>query len=109
MVRHHFTWLLLAPSFWLFCAESASAARLLNFSVELNGQKNLTAIHDDNGLADAATVWSYLRDKELSVEAGAQLPIKGNDPLQCQMQGNIVIRVIHAGKVIAESKVTDLR
>jgi hypothetical protein len=99
----------LALPLLLFLPAPASAARLLNFSVELNGQKVLAAIDSDDGLADPGTIWSRLHQKMLTAENGPQFPIKVDDPLHCQLEGNIVIRATHAGKVLAEAKVSELQ
>jgi hypothetical protein len=109
MKPHYFHWIWLSLPLSLLSNQPVSAARLLKFSVELDGRVVLSANHQDNGLADAATVWSYLCNKELIAEAGAKLSINDDDPHRCQLRGAVVIRVMHAGTIIAEGKVNELR
>ncbi len=87
---------------------SAQAARLVRLTVEVNGQTVLESHYTDDGLEDAATVWSYFRTTSLKAEAKAKLPVEPSDALSMKLQGNVVVKAVHAGRTIAEAKLTEL-
>lgn len=97
--------ILLAGLLTLCCTESAYAARLLRYTIEVNGQMMFDTIHTDNGLAKPAEVWSYLRTT--SFKAAGKLP---GEPgaVQVKLQGTVVIRAMHVDRTLAEAKVTEL-
>lgn len=96
-----FIGVILAGLLTLWCTESAYAARLLRFTIEVNGKTVFDAIHTDHGTAKPAEVWSYLRSVSFQ---GAGEP----GALQMKLQGVVVIRAIHVERILAEAKVTEL-
>jgi len=106
VISMRFITVLLAGLLSLWCTESAYAARLLTFTIEVNGQKVFETMHTDDGLAKPAEVWSYLRST--SFKATGKLPSEPGEEMQMKLQGTVVIRAIHAGRTLAEAKVTEL-
>src|SRR5262249_29715057 len=100
----------LAVCLWLAIGNSASAARLLTATIELNGQTVLQSTYPDNdywGAPPAAAVWRYFGREPMSVEK-AQIPADAADPLQAKFRGDLVIRILHVDRLIVEATATDL-
>jgi hypothetical protein len=97
---------------WLALGNSAFAARLLSATVQLNGQTVLHSKYQDDDFwgapPGAATVWRYLGKEPLWVEKGAEVQADAADPLRAKLQGNVVIRLQHVDRLIAEAKAADL-
>lgn len=96
-------WLTGAPLLALLALAAAPAearaARVLNFSITVDGKERLWAAGGDNGDDPAATVWNRLTTTQLNPPAGAEpVPPDALDPFRATLRGNIVIAVAYAGK-----------
>src|SRR5215218_5637702 len=76
-----------------------SAARILKYSVSVDGRERLWGDGADNGQAAPEIVWRRLATTPLSPADGAD-PITPDaaDPLRATLRGNIVVEVTTAGK-----------
>ena len=93
----------------LTAAQSATAARLLQVFVEQDGKVVLHTFYEDNGRADAATVWRYLQDHPIMVDDDvAPLEPPSADALQMSLQGDLKLRIQHVERVIAEAQLKQL-
>ncbi len=103
---------LVAPvltGFLLLCiTPSAHAARLLRYTIEVNGTTLFTAIFADEGLSKPAEVWSYLQLISFTPDPTARYAVDDTRPMQVKLAGNIIIRASHTNRSIAEAKLTEL-
>ena len=88
--------------------ESAFAARLLTVTFERDGRLLLQTSYDDDGFANAATVWRYLGRKPIMVAASSQVLASTVDPLRADLSGDVTISVRHVNRLIARAKVSHL-
>jgi len=101
----------LAVLVWLAMCNPASAARLLTATVKLNGQTVLQSTYPDNdywGAPPAATVWRYLGKEPMSVEKATRIEADAADPLRAKLRGDLLIRILHVGRLIVEAKADEL-
>jgi hypothetical protein len=90
-------------------AQPASAARLLKVFVVQGDATILHAYYDDGGLADAATVWRYLQRPPKGVdETASAVPADAANPLLAKLEGDIIVRMQHADRIIAQARVSSL-
>lgn len=101
-------WCLLG--FVLLTVRPASAARLLDVYIEQDGNVVAHTYYDDGGRADAATVWRYLAEPPIMVEdeVTSIVPTE-EDPLIAVLSGDLVIKIQHVDRVIAEAPLSSLR
>ena len=92
----------------LLGGESASAARLINVRFESAGRVLLETYYQDDGLADAATVWRYLGRKPIMVAESPLVVATTADPTRADLSGEVTISVQHASRLIARAKVSGL-
>lgn len=92
-----------------FCSTpSAHAARLLRYTIEVNGTTFYSAIYADEGLGKPAEVWSYLQLISFTPDPNARYVIEDTRPMQIKLAGNIVLRASHTNRSIAEAKLSEL-
>jgi hypothetical protein len=92
----------------LLGGKSASAARLINVTFERDGRVLLKTDYQDDGLANAATVWRYLGRKPIMVEEPPLALANTGDPMRADLGGDVMISIQHASRLIARAKVTRL-
>ncbi len=89
--------------------QSVSAARLLDVYIERDGQVIVHTFYDDGGRADAATVWRYLADPPIMVDdKTTRLEADAGSSLDVAIEGDILIRIQHVDRVIAQAKLSTL-
>lgn len=93
---------------WCALATPASAARLLHATIEQDGQIVLRTAYQDQGTAEAATVWRYLAKGPLWAEKGAGIKAAADDPRKSRLTGAITVRVSHVDHTIALVKTSEL-
>lgn len=93
----------------LSACQSALAARLLEVAIEQDGVVVVHTYYQDNGRADAATVWRYLQDDPIMVDDEVTT-LEGDhgNPLVQTLHGDVVVRFQHTHRVIAQVRVTNL-
>jgi hypothetical protein len=101
------TW---SPGFVLvFAAQPAFAARLLHVVISHDGATVVRNFYDDNGTADAATVWRYLQRPPERVDGDAvAVAADPADPLAANLTGDITVSVLHGGRVVAQASLSAL-
>lgn len=103
---------LLAAWCWLATGAPAFAARLLNATIELNGQRVQRTYYQDNDMWSAPpgppVVWRYLGEKPLWAEKGASIKADPADALKARLEGALVIRFQHGDRPIVEAKASEL-
>jgi len=93
----------------LICGGPAFAARLLQVRVECDGQLVLHTYYDDAGRADAATVWRYLGRQPIMVEEEtSSVEPDAEAPLRATLDGDILVKLSHADRVLAEAELSRL-
>jgi hypothetical protein len=92
----------------LLSEKSAFAARLLTVTFERDGQAILITSYEDGGRADAATVWRYLGRKPIMVEPSPRVGANTADPMRADLDGDVIVIVEHASRLIARAKVRGL-
>ncbi len=93
----------------LLGGKSASAARLINVTFERDGRVLLETYYQDDGLADAATVWRYLGRKPITVAESPLVLANGDDSTRADLGGDVTIGALHAGRAIVRVRVSGLR
>jgi WD40 repeat protein len=87
----------------------AAAARLLNVYIELDGNVIAHTFYDDGGRADATAVWRYLKDPPIMVDDDATaVRADPSNPLQATLEGNLLVRIQHKTRVIAQARLSTL-
>jgi len=90
-------------------AQPASAARLLDVFVELDGNVVVHAFYDDGGRADAATVWRYLEDPPIMVDDDVTaVQADPTDSLRATLRGELLLTIQHKTRVIAQARLFTL-
>jgi hypothetical protein len=92
----------------LLGGKSASAARLIQVTFERDAGVLLETYYQDGGRADAATVWRYLGRKPIMVAESPRIVAKTGDAKRAQLDGEVTISVLHAGRLIGRAKVSGL-
>jgi hypothetical protein len=92
----------------LLSGNSAYAARLINVRFESGDRVLLETYYQDDGLPGLATIWRYLGRKPIMAEASELVAATAPDPLRAELTGGVIIRVMHAGRLIAQAKVDGL-
>src|SRR5688572_2999138 len=85
---------LLVAAAVLGAGTTASAARLLTATVELDGRVVLRTHYADDARPPAGLVWRYL-GREPGFAAVAAVPADPADPLRAALRGDVVVRVLH--------------
>jgi hypothetical protein len=99
---------MLGLSLVLLSSQAAHAARLLTYTITVDGKTWKKGIYSDNGTGDAAAVWSYLHKVRFQQEEGSQDVEKRDDPLRTKLKGEIRLRAEQSGRVIAEARLSEL-
>lgn len=92
----------------LLFASSASAARLLQVFIEHEGVVVAHTYYDDNGRADAATVWRYLETPPIMVDDDVTAINATVPDLEARLTGEVLIRFQHVDRVIAQARLSTL-
>ena len=92
----------------LLGGKSASAARLIDVTFESDGRVLLETYYEDSGLVDAATVWRYLGRKPIMVAKSPLVHANTTDPMRADLDGDVTVSILHAGRLIARAKVSGL-
>jgi hypothetical protein len=87
--------------------EAALAARLLQATVEVDGQLVLQTSYTDSGAEKRETVWRYF-GKEPGWAETAKIQPDEADPQRAHLKGNIVIRIQHVDRPIVQANVSEL-
>lgn len=85
-----------------------SAARLLQVYIEQDGKVVAHTYYEDNGLAEAATVWRYLATPPIQVDEDIAQLEPDHSALETTLSGELVIRIQHADRLIAEAGLSSL-
>jgi hypothetical protein len=93
----------------LFLIQPAWAARLLEVFVEHDGKVVSHTYYQDDGLADAATVWQYLNSQPIMVDDDvAAIEALADNRLAAVLEGHVVIRFQHSDRLIAQAHLSTL-
>jgi hypothetical protein len=85
------------------------AARLLQVYIELDGIVVIHGYYQDDGLADAATVWRYLQRPPIMADEDAMaVKASATKPLEAELVGEVAIRIQHVNRIIAEARLSTL-
>jgi hypothetical protein len=78
--------------------------------IEQDGAVVIHSYYQDDGLADAATVWRYLQRPPLMVDDDAMaVETNAASPLEAELTGeDLAIRIQHAHRIIAEARLSTL-
>jgi hypothetical protein len=77
--------------------------------IESDGIVIAHTFYDDGGRADAATVWRYLKDPPIMVDDDATaIQADPDNPLQATLDGDLLIRIQHKTRVIAQARLCTL-
>lgn len=87
----------------------AAAARLLDVYIEQSGKVVAHTYYDDNGRADAATVWRYLARPPLMVDDDVTAIEVDQPTLEASLTGDMVIRFEHADRLVAQARLSTLK
>jgi hypothetical protein len=85
----------------------AEAARLLKFTILVDGKVAYSGLHEDDGRAGKAQVWSYWESVKLLRESDAP-PTAPDETLRSRLRGQVMLRVEHGQQVLAEASLADL-
>jgi hypothetical protein len=101
--------LVCSPGLVLLLGQAATAARLLDVYIEQDGAVVIHSYYQDDGLADAATVWRYLQRPPIIVDDDA-MAVKANaaSPLEAELVGDVAIRIQHVNRIIAQARLSTL-
>ncbi len=95
--------------FILGSVRPASAARLLEAFVAQDGEVVIHTYYQDEGRADAATVWRYLAEPPIMVDDDVtNIETTSEDLLSAALTGNLLIRIQHGDRIIARSQLARL-
>jgi hypothetical protein len=96
----------LALALLLLDVAPASAARLLKYSVLVDGKVVYVGQYTDDGLAGKARVWSYLEQVKFRPQPDA--PVKADEALRHLIRGKVTLKAEHASQVIAEAALSEI-
>jgi hypothetical protein len=86
---------LLALIFML--AASAHAARLVDFTISLDGHVVMESVGFDSGEQPPREVWTYLQNRLFKPKPGFTVPADAGNPLQATLRGRIRIGTRYGG------------
>ena len=92
----------------LLLTQPVEAARLLDVTIEQDGRVIAHTYYQDNGRADAATVWRYLASAPIMVDEDIDAVESDPAVLEVNLTGELVIRFEHVDRVIAEARLSAL-
>src|SRR5262249_41240641 len=98
---------LLAGVLWLLSDGSASAARHLKGTVELNDKVVLRTSFDD-GNEPVPVLWRQLGEDVLWEEEAAKIDPDAADASAAKLRGALVIRIYHVDRLLVEAKADEL-
>jgi hypothetical protein len=102
--------LLVGAGVLLAAAATAHAARLLQFTIELDGKVILHTLYQDSGRPDAPAVWGYWGKAPITaVEKDTSVKPDAEDAKTATLKGDLRLRIQHVDRVIAEARVESLR
>lgn len=107
MVRQVSSAVVFAVAMLCFVSPSAHAARLLEFTIEVDGKPVLRGIASDDGREEVRVVWGYLHRVEFELEKDAKIEINALD--EAVLRGNVVVRIRHAQQTLSEARLMNLQ
>src|SRR5205085_12448241 len=84
----------------LLFGQSAFAARLVRFSISLDGKVVLSASAGDSGRQDADGVWQYLERLDLHPVNGYAVEPNAENPLQATLKGKVIVQSVYGGRAV---------
>ncbi len=85
--------------------ETASAARLLRFTIEVDGKPVLEGIASDRGTEPPAEVWLNWGTAALESQDQTLLPLTTTDAASSRLTGNIVLTARHSDRILGQARV----
>ena len=90
--------LILALGVLLVCGQPALAARLIGFTVSIDGKVVLEANWGDDGDMQGDFVWRQLKEAALWPFKGYKVEADGDDPLRATLKGKVIVQSIYSGR-----------
>ncbi len=93
----------------ILLVQPAWGARLLQVYVERDGIVVAHSYYEDDGRADAASVWHYLQHPPIMVDNGvAGIEADAEQRLEAHLEGDLLLRIQHVERIIAQARLSTL-